>query len=89
MVRLGRAWTTFRGRRVGVLSAAAADSRAGDRPDPEVGPLAPGELQGALVGAGGGTTLRLLVVQPEGGRPMEVTAWLNGVRATREERLGG
>ncbi len=86
VVRLGRAWTTFRGRRVRVLSAAPGGD--GDRPDTEVGRLTPGSLRGALVGAGEGTAIRLLTVQPEGGRPMEATAWLNGVRASAEERLG-
>ena len=84
VVRLGRAWTTFRGRRVRVLSAAPT----GDPPDPEVGRLTPGALRGARVGAGGGTAIRLVTVQPEGGRPMEATAWLNGLRAFPEERLG-
>jgi len=80
VVRLGRAWTTFRGRRLRVLAAAHADD---GRPD-----LAPGELDGPVVGAGDGTRLALVTVQPEGKRPMDAAAWLHGVHPTPEDRLG-
>jgi len=81
VVRLGRAWTTFRGRRVRVLAAAAViDDGA---------PLAPGELQGTVVGAADGTRIELVTVQPEGKRPMEASAWLNGVHPGPGDRLGG
>jgi len=81
VVRLGRAWTTFRGRRVRVLVA-----RHADHPSPALGP---GQLWGATVGAGEGTALELVDVQPEGKRPMGATAWLHGVRPEPGERLGG
>ncbi len=86
VVRLGRAWTTFRGRRVRILSVATCgeESATGDG----VGPLAPGALRGAEVGAGEGTSLCLLTVQPEGKRPMEARAWLHGLRAGADDRLG-
>ncbi len=87
VVRLGRAWTTFRGRRVRILSAGASPEEPGTGHG--VGPPAPGALRGAVVGAGEGTSLRLLTVQPEGKRPMEATAWLHGVHAGPDERLGG
>jgi len=51
--------------------------------------LAPGELGGVEVGAGAGSRLTLVTVQPEGKRPMEASAWLNGVHPGSEERLGG
>jgi methionyl-tRNA formyltransferase len=93
VVRLGRAWTTFRGHRVRILSAAAhreePDTDEEPGTDHGVDPLAPGALRGAVVGAGEGTSLRLRTVQPEGKRPMEATAWLHGVRAGPDERLGG
>ncbi len=81
VVRLGRAWTTFRGRRVRVLAAgaAAADGTL----------LGPGEMQGTVVGAGDGTRVELVTVQPEGKRPMDASAWLNGVHAGPGDRLGG
>jgi methionyl-tRNA formyltransferase len=80
VVRLGRAWTTFRGRRVRVLSAGPADG-GGTR-------LGPGELLGTTVGAGGGTRLELRTVQPEGKRPMAASSWINGVHPGPEDRLG-
>ena len=64
VVRLGRAWTTFRGRRLGVLAAGGVPGEGVG-----AGPLAPGELRGVEVGAGDGTSLLLRTVQPEGRRP--------------------
>jgi methionyl-tRNA formyltransferase len=81
LVRLGRAWTTFRGKRLRVLSAAHAD-RDGIA-------LAPGALLGTTVGAGDGSRLSLVEVQPEGRRPMPADAWLHGVRPGPGDRLGG
>ena len=77
VVRLGEAWTTFRGRRLKVHRAHAVDRST----------LAPGVLEGPLVGtvAGG---LELVVVQPEGKAPMPVSAWRNGARPKIGERLG-
>jgi methionyl-tRNA formyltransferase len=75
VVRLGRAWTTFRGTRVRVLRAAVVD-----------GDGAPGELAGTVVGTGGGG-LELVEVQPEGRRPMPAPAWLAGARPAPGERL--
>jgi methionyl-tRNA formyltransferase len=80
VVRLGRAWTTFRGKRVRVL-ATGASGDDGDAPGP-------GELRGTVVGAGEGTCLELVTVQPEGKRPMDASAWLHGVHPGPEDRLG-
>jgi methionyl-tRNA formyltransferase len=77
VVRVGRAWTTFRGRRLGVLRTSRA---------PDTG-LAPGELRGTVVGTGDGS-FELLEVQPEGRPPMAATAWVNGARPRGGERLG-
>jgi methionyl-tRNA formyltransferase len=77
LVRLGGAWTMFRGRRLKVLSAS---------PDP-AGP-AVGTLAGDVVGTGHGG-LRLVTVQPEGKGPMAFAAWRNGARPDPGERLGG
>jgi methionyl-tRNA formyltransferase len=79
-IRLGRAWTTFRGRRVRVLSAGPAPASPGV--------LDPGELSGTVVGAGAGSRLELRTLQPEGKRPMDAAAWLNGVHPASGERLG-
>ncbi|MBV8463660.1 MAG: hypothetical protein JO368_10225, partial [Acidimicrobiales bacterium] len=80
VVRLGRSWTTFRGQRLGVLSAAGADADGSSPP--------PGTLVGDVAVAGGGSRLRLLVVQPEGRRAMAASDWLHGVRPSAGERLG-
>lgn len=79
VVRLGQAWTTFRGRRLKVLKARAVN-----------GPLAPGELDPARlqVGAGGGGGLELIEVQPEGRSPQPAAAWRNGAHPVAGERLG-
>ena len=82
VVRLGRAWTTFRGKRVRVLAAASAADGA------DGAPPGPGELRGTVVGAGEGSRLDLVTVQPEGKRPMDAAAWLHGVHPGPEDRLG-
>ena len=76
-VRLGGAWTTFRGRRLKVLGAEVVLGGRG----------APGALDGSCVGTGAGM-LRLLMLQPEGKAAMAVQAWLNGAHPTPDDRLG-
>jgi methionyl-tRNA formyltransferase len=104
VVRLGRAWTTFRGRRLRVLEAGVepwvrAESAVAGQP---VGASAaggtskaaasegasPGALSGEVVTAGEGTHLRLIRVQPEGKQPMSAADWLRGARPGSGERLG-
>jgi methionyl-tRNA formyltransferase len=85
VVRLGRAWTTFRGRRLRVLRATPVP--AGDRP--AAGDGVPGVLSEGVVDCGSGSGLRLVEVQPEGKQPMAADAWLRGVRPEPGERLGG
>ena len=80
VIRLGRAWTTFRGRRLGILRATGAPD--GDRSEPG------GSLAGPEVAAGGGTRVRMVTVQPDGRRPMDVDDWLRGIRPQAGERLG-
>jgi methionyl-tRNA formyltransferase len=82
VVRIGRAWTTFRGHRLGILAATADDGTAG-RWSGE-----PGSLQGTDVVAGDGYRIALVTVQPEGRRPMDAEDWLRGVRPEPGERLG-
>jgi len=79
VVRLGRAWTTFRGKRVTVLDATVDEvpSRGAQ----------PGELDGTAVTTGDGTLL-LKRVQPESRSPMSALEWLRGVRPAAGERLG-
>lgn len=76
IVRVGGAWTTFRGRRLKVLAA-----------DPLEASGRPGVLDGVEVGTGEGV-LRLVTVQPEGKAPMPAAAWVNGAHLEVAERLG-
>lgn len=81
VVRLGRAWTTFRGRRVRVLDAARGPEA------PELSARAPGTTHGPSVATGDGV-LVLRRVQPESRSPMSAEAWLRGVHPAAGERLG-
>lgn len=80
LVRIGRAWTTFRGHRLRVLRAKLNDAEA---PAPPAG-----VIDGLVVGTGDGQGLELVDVQPEGKPPMPAPAWLNGARPHPGERLG-
>ena len=81
VVRLGHAWTTFRGKRLTVLEAVVgSDAAATDG-------RAPGSLVGATVTTGSGF-LELRQVQPESRSPMSGEEWLRGVRPLEGERLG-
>lgn len=79
LVRLGGAWTTFRGRRLKVWAAV---------PDPS-GVVAggPGAIDGLRVGTGAGA-LELVEVQPEGKSRQPAPAWANGARPGPTDRLG-
>ena len=81
VVRLGRAWTTFRGKRLTVLdvSLGSGEHGLGERP--------PGSLVGPVVATGSGG-LVLQRVQPESRSPMSAEDWLRGVRPAVGERLG-
>jgi methionyl-tRNA formyltransferase len=86
-VRLGRAWTTFRGKRLTVLEASIADARTAERyvTKPDRNP--PGLLTNAAVTTGDGVLL-LRRVQPESRSPMSADEWLRGVHPSDGERLG-
>ena len=81
VVRLGSAWTTFRGKRLTVLA-----TRPGSN-EPAAGPAPPGSLHGPVVATGHGS-LVLDRVQPESRSPMSADEWLRGVRPAAGERLG-
>ena len=79
VVRLGRAWTTFRSKRLVVLEA---------RPTTDTSvPGPPGTLLGTAVATGDGTLL-LERVQPESRGPMSAEEWIRGIRPAVSERLG-
>ena len=79
IVRLGRAWTTFRGQRLQVTEAALGGAT------PQLGP---GELDGTVVGCGDGHGLELRSVKPEGRAVQPAAAWRNGARPVAGELLG-
>jgi methionyl-tRNA formyltransferase len=77
-VRVGRAWTTWRAKRLIVQRA---------RVLPVAGALLPGEVQEDRVGTGEGA-LELVVVQPEGKAAMSGADWARGARPQPGERMG-
>jgi methionyl-tRNA formyltransferase len=77
VVRVGRAWTSFRDRNFRVHKAVAVDDAPG-----------PGELDELVVGAGDGRGLLLQEVQPEGKARQSADAWRNGARIQPGERFG-
>lgn len=79
IVRIGRAWTTFRGNRLIVVSARPHEVTTIDVP--------PGTLEGTSVATGNGT-LELIEVQPEGRKRVPAGEWLRGARPAPGERLG-
>jgi methionyl-tRNA formyltransferase len=81
VVRLGRAWTTFRGTRLTVLDATLGPGEADDERRP------PGSLDGPVVATGRGS-LVLCQVQPESRSPMSADEWQRGVRPAVGELLG-
>ncbi|MDA8073019.1 MAG: methionyl-tRNA formyltransferase [Actinomycetota bacterium] len=80
-VRLDRAHTSFRGRRLRVLDAVVDVGASGS--------ALPGTLlPGGVVAAGEASAVALRQVQPDGRRPMDVAAWWIGARPEPGERLG-
>jgi methionyl-tRNA formyltransferase len=77
-VRVGRAWTTFRGKRLLVRRARVLGDGQG---------LSAGQIQGNKVGTAEGV-LELQLVQPEGKPVMDGAAWARGARPAPDERLG-
>jgi methionyl-tRNA formyltransferase len=94
VIRLDRAWTTFRGKRLGIRRASLVGG--GGRPGAEGGPggeagVLPGTPPGTLVGTyvvTGNGMLELHEVQPESRSPMAAADWVRGARVSVAERLG-
>ncbi|MFI5044157.1 MAG: methionyl-tRNA formyltransferase [Acidimicrobiales bacterium] len=79
IVRVGGAWTTFRGKRLKVHSARLVGTPSSGEP---------GSLDGTVAATGDGGALELEVVQPEGRGEMEAAAWVRGAQLTDDDRLG-
>ncbi len=86
VVRVGRASTTFRGRRLLVHRARPFPIAEGPGPSMP-GVMPPGSLQGGFVATGEGV-LELLEVQAEGRGRQSFAEWAMGARPIPEERLG-
>ena len=84
VVRLGRAWTTFRGRRLARPPGHRRPSADGRRVR-----VRPGTLDGHRGGRRRRDPRRLVTVQPEGRRPMDADDWLRGVRPATRGAAGG
>jgi methionyl-tRNA formyltransferase len=83
VVRLGQAWTTFRGRRLRVLRTTVGGGEIAGRA------LEPGEIDPQTLAVGTGEGVLVLVeVQPEGRGRVPARSWRNGARARSGERLG-
>ena len=82
LVRLDRAWTTWRGRRMRILEAEEVPAPVGAAAPP------PGTLVGDVVVTGDGG-LRLVRVQPEGRPAMGAGEWRRGARPADGERFDG
>ncbi len=97
LVRLGRAFTTWRGQRLRVLRAIVPPPVGGEAgPVPVHAGVAPGTgvapdggAAGFGVAAGDGRIVRVLTVQAEGRRPVDAGDWWRGARPEPGERLGG
>lgn len=87
VVRVGGAWTTFRGRRLKVQRARACRDGPDDHGTDDAGSEVPGTLHSDRVTCGHGS-LQLIEVQPEGKAAMASDAWTNGARPDAGERLG-
>jgi methionyl-tRNA formyltransferase len=83
VVRLGRAWTTFRGKRLFVARASVVEADA----DRGVARLPPGTLVGMTVQTGAGL-LCLETVQPASKGQMAAEDWVRGARPSVSDRLG-
>ncbi len=82
-VRIGQAWTTFRGKRIKILNVAPSQPcELSQQP-----PATAGQIDGAAVRCADGW-IDLITVQPEGKPPMPADAWLNGARPAGGELLG-
>lgn len=75
LTRIGRPWTTFRGKRVLVLEATIEGHQSLGKP---------GEMMGTEVDTGDGV-ITLVKVQPEGKGAMDARAWTNGLRLSEGE----
>lgn len=89
VIRCGRAFTTFRGRRLLVSAAHRLDAGAGHAPAASTPTPPPaGSLTGAVAWCGDGRAIELVRVKPEGKGEISAADWVRGIRPTDDDRLG-
>jgi methionyl-tRNA formyltransferase len=76
-IRIGDAWTTFRGKRLKVRAASDGGAVAGT----------PGQVVGVDVVCGDGHSITLVEVQPEGKQPTAAADWRNGAQPSEGDRF--
>ena len=92
-IRLGGAFTSFRGQRLKVWKAEVTDDARGvvngeiEAVIAQPGAIFAVDREGVEVGTGLGS-VRLVMVQPEGKKPMAAHDWANGVRPSVGEIFG-
>ena len=89
IVRVGGAWTTFRGKRFKVLAATLVPAGFSSGPS---GADEPGTIDASpgyvTVAAGDGGGLGLVTVQPEGRAAVDAVAWARGAQLGATDRFG-
>lgn len=80
LIRLGNAWTIFRGKRLKIHQADVIHETTG-----EVGSLVVTKNSVGVATSSG--FLELKIVQPEGKPRMDVVSWINGTQPTHGEKL--
>lgn len=80
LIRLGNAWTIFRGKRLKIQQADVVHETSG-----EVGSLV--VTKNSVWVATSGGFLELKIVQPEGKPRMDIVSWINGTQPTHGEKL--
>lgn len=80
LIRLGNAWTIFRGKRLKIHQADVIHETTG-----EVGSLVVTKNSVGVATSSG--FLELKIVQPEGKPRMDVVSWINGTQITHGEKL--
>ena len=80
LIRLGNAWTNFRGKRLKIHQADVVHETSG-----EVGSLV--VTKNSVWVATSSGFLELKIVQPEGKPRMDIVSWINGTQPTHGEKL--
>ena len=80
LIRLGNAWTIFRGKRLKIHHADVVHETSG-----EVGSLVVTKNSVGVATSSG--FLELKIVQPEGKPRMDIVSWINGTQPTHGEKL--